>query len=82
LKPDPNHPITDVNATFAATTPDKTWKLIEALRRAGVYFDVTVNGPKDDPGEQDYDIFWFRKEDDQQMIGRIIQEAVGDVQKS
>ena len=38
--------------------------------------DVTVNGPKDDLIDQDYDIFWFRKEDDQEFIGRIVKEAI------
>ncbi len=49
---------------------------MEALRKAGIYFDVTVNGPKDDPKEQAWDIFWFRKKDDQALIGRILREAL------
>lgn len=72
LQPDLNHPITDLDATFAATAPKDTYRLMEALRHAGIYFDVTVNGPKDNPDEQSYDIFWFRKEDDQDLIASII----------
>ncbi len=72
IQPDPNHPLTDPDATFAATPPQDTYKLMEALRQAGFYFDGTVNGPKDDPTEQAYDIFWFRKEDDQERLAQII----------
>ena len=76
MTPDPHHPITDLDAGFAATVPENTSGLVEILRRAGIYFDVTINGPKDDPDEQAYDIFWFRKEDDMDMIGRIIQDTI------
>ena len=78
MKPDPHHPLTDVDATFTATLPKDTYRVMEALRKAQVYFDVTINGPKDDPQSQSYDIFWFRKEDDQAMLGRIVKEALGE----
>ena len=76
MTPDPNHPVTDVEAAFTATAPENTYAVMEALRKAGIYFDVTVNGPKDDPNEQAWDIFWFRKEDDHALIGRIVREAL------
>lgn len=76
MKPDPNHPITDLDSKFTAVHPDETCKVIEALRLADVYFDVTVNGPKDDPDDQGYDIFWFQKEDDMEMIGNILKATV------
>ena len=76
MTPIPNHPITDLDARFTATIPENTAPLIEALRHAGVYFDVTINGPKDSPEEQAYDIFWFRKEDDMDFIGQIIRDTI------
>jgi hypothetical protein len=76
MKPDPNHPATDMDATFTATAPENTYAVMEALRKAGINFDVTVNGPKDDPNEQAFDIFWFNKEDDQALISRIVREAL------
>jgi hypothetical protein len=48
---------------------------MEALRQAGIYFDVSVNSHKEDPSSQDYDWFFFRKEDDQDMIGSIIRKT-------
>lgn len=72
MTPDPQHPITDIDARFTAVHPSETHAVIEALRRAGVYFDVTVNGPKDDTESQSYDIFWFKKEDDMEKIGAIL----------
>ena len=72
MTPDPQHPITDLDAHFSPVHPDETPVVIEALRKAGVYFDVTVNGPKDDPDSQSYDIFWFKKEDDMEAIGAIL----------
>jgi hypothetical protein len=77
IRPDPNHPSTDLDATFAATLPKDTYRLMEALRKAGVYFDVTVNGPKDDPEPARYDIFWFRNGDDQEIIARVLSETIG-----
>jgi hypothetical protein len=74
--PDLHHPITDLDARFAATTPEDTYTLMEALRKAGINFDVTINGPKDDPNEQDYDIFWFRKQDDQERIASILRATI------
>jgi len=65
-----------LDATFAAPTPENTYKLMEAQRQAGVYFDVTINGPKDDPANQDYDIFWFRKEDDQELLCSILRATI------
>ena len=76
MNPDPNHPITDMDAPFSAVHPDETHAVIEALRKAGIYFDVTVNGPKDDPDSQRYDIFWFQKEDDMGKIGSILKATV------
>ena len=76
MKPNANHPITDVDARFSAVHPDETHKVIEALRKAGVYFDVTVNGPKDDPDSQSYDIFWFQKQDDMERISVILKTTV------
>ncbi len=76
MTPDPHHPITDVDATFSAISPEHTFRLMEALRKEGVYFDVTVNGPKDDPSSPSYDIFWFRKEDDQERLGAIIRATI------
>ena len=74
--PDQHHPLTNVDATFTATEPKDTNRLIEALRQQGVYFDITINGPQDDPLLPRYDIFWFRKEDDQAWIGKIIKETL------
>ncbi len=65
-----------MDARFSAIHPDETHAVIEALRKAGVYFDVTVNGPKDDPHSQSYDIFWFQKEDDIEKIGKILKATV------
>ena len=83
IEPDFHHPITDLDATFAATAPEHTYKLMEAFRHAGINFDVTVNGPKDDPCAQSYDIFWFRKEDDQERIASILRATIpGDAPTS
>jgi len=82
MTPDRNHPITDLDATFTATEPKDTYRVMQALREAGVNFDVTVNGPKDDPKDRDYDIFWFRKEDDQECIRRIVREALSGKEQS
>jgi hypothetical protein len=76
MKPDPHHPITDLDATFSPISTKHTHRVMEALRREGVYFDVTVNGPKEDPASESYDIFWFQKEDDQGKIGAIIRSAI------
>ena len=76
MTPDPNHPITDLDATFTTTKPEDTYRVMQALRGAGVTFDVTVNGPKDDPTDQDYDILWFRRNEDQDFIGRVVREAL------
>ncbi len=73
--PELSRPSDDVDSTFAATTPDDTPRLMEALRQAGIYFDVSVNSHKEDPSSQDYDWFFFRKEDDQDMIGSIIRKT-------
>ena len=72
MTPDPNHPITDLDAHFSPVHPSETPAVLEALRKAGVYFDVTVNGPKDDPESQSCDIFWFQKDDDMEKIGAIL----------
>ena len=42
----------DLDATFSAVSPQHTHRVMEALRQAGVEFDVTVNGPKDDPSAE------------------------------
>jgi len=76
MKPDPNHPATDMEARFSAVHPSETHLIIEALRKNGVYFDVTVNGPKDDSNSQSYDIFWFKKDDNMEKIGAILKAAV------
>jgi hypothetical protein len=76
MKPAPNHPITDLDARFSAVHPDETYQVMEALRAAGIYFDVTVNGPKDEPEAQSYDIFWFQKEDDMKRIGEVLKATV------
>lgn len=76
--PDPKHPITNLNATFSAIAPRDTNRVMEALRQAGVYFDLTINGPKDDPSEESYDIFWFQPEDDQAQIQKVIRKVLGD----
>jgi hypothetical protein len=76
MTPDRKHPLTDLDATFAATLPKDTYRLMEALRQAGIYFDFTVNGPKEDPDSPRYDIFWFKKEDDQELIGCILREII------
>jgi hypothetical protein len=77
MTPDSKHPITNLDATFSAISPQDTYRVMEALRLAGVYFDVTINGPKDDPSSKSYDIFWFRLEDDQQRIAGIVRQAAG-----
>jgi hypothetical protein len=76
VKPDPHHPITDLDATFSPIPVQHTQHVMDALRKAGVYFDVTVNGPKEDPQSPSHDIFWFQKEDDQQKIGDIIRSEL------
>ena len=76
MKPDPRHPITDSDATFSSIPIQHTQRVMAALRMAGVHFDVTVNGPKEDPKSPSHDIFWFQKEDDQQKIGNIIRSAL------
>jgi hypothetical protein len=76
MTPDPYHPVTDVDAPFSAISPEHTCRLMEALREKGFYFAVTVNGPKDDPSWPSYDIFWFRKEDDQEKLGAIIRATI------
>ena len=76
MTPDSHHPITDLDATFSEISPEHTCRLIEVLRKEGVYFDVTVNGPKDDPSLPSYDIFWFRKEDDQERLAAIMRSTI------
>jgi hypothetical protein len=75
------HPITDLDATFSAIHPRNTQRVMEALRQAGVYFGVTVNGPKDSPISESYDIFWFRPQTDQDHIGSIIRQTLSSSQK-
>ena len=81
MTPDPNHPVTDIGASFSAVHPRDTHRVMEALRQADIYFDVTINGPKDDPNSQGHDIFWFRPDDDQEHIGSIVRQASSGVQK-
>ena len=81
MNPDPNHPITDLDSTFSAISVQHTHRVMEVLRQAGVEFDVTVNGPRDDPNSESCDIFWFRPEADQQHIGRVISQALSGDQK-
>jgi hypothetical protein len=71
-----HRPITDLDARFVATLPIHTHNLMEALRQAEIYFDVTVNGPKDDTKDQSYDIFWFRKDDDMEKITSILRATI------
>jgi len=72
MKPDSQHPISDLDARFTAVHPNDTSTVIEALRKAGVYFDVTINGPKDTIDSQSYDVFWFKNDDDMATIGAIL----------
>jgi len=37
---------------------------------------VTINGPKDELERESYDIFWFQKEDDMEIIGNALKSAV------
>ena len=76
MTPDPNHPITDLDARFAAAIPGNTVRLVEALHLARLFLDVTINGPKDSPEEQAYDIFWFQKDDDMGVIGQILRDTI------
>ncbi len=76
IEPDLRHPMKDLDTTFAATTPENTFKLMEAFRQAGVNFDVTINSPKDDSSEPDYDIFWFRKGDNQERLAAILRATL------
>ena len=39
MTPDPKHPITDVDARFSTVHRSETHAVIEALRKAGVYFE-------------------------------------------
>ena len=76
MKPDRNHPITNLDATFSAVHPRDTHRVMEALRQAGIYFEITINGPKDNSNSQIYDIFWFRPEDDHQRVASILRETL------
>ncbi len=76
MTPDPDHPNTDEDATFSAIPPKHTHRVIDALRKQRIYFDVTINGPKEDPRAESYDIFWFQKEDDQDKIKAILRASI------
>lgn len=82
MTPSANHPITDMDAKFSAVDPKHTHRVMEALRQAGIEFDVTVNGPKDDPAQKSCDIFWFRPEADHQRIGDILCQVTSDASKA
>lgn len=72
MDPDLKHSATGLDAAFSAINPRHTPRVMEALRQAGVNFDVTVNGPKNSPVSEGYDIFWFHPKADQDHIGNII----------
>ncbi|MDQ8205730.1 hypothetical protein [Pelagicoccus sp. SDUM812003] len=69
-------PISDLDSTFSVISPTDTPKVMEALRKEGIEFDVTVNTPKEDPNDEEIDIFWFRKEANQDKIGEVIRKVL------
>ncbi len=69
-------PLSDVDSYFAAIEIEDTPKVMEALRRAGVQFDVSIN-PNPEPDEANCDVVWFWKQADHAFIQRTIDAATG-----
>ena len=69
-------PLSDVDSYFAAIDIADTPTVMEALRRAGVQFDVSVN-PNPGEGEAPCDVFWFWKQADHAGIQKAIKDATG-----
>ena len=68
-------PLSDPDSHFAAIDVDDTPRVMAALRKAGVQFDVSVN-PKLEPGEALCDVFWFWKQADHASIQKVIKDAL------
>jgi hypothetical protein len=67
-------PLSDLDSYFAAIDIEDTPRVMEALRRAGVQFDVSVN-PNPGEGEAPCDVFWFWKQADHRGIQKVIKDA-------
>ncbi len=68
-------PHSDPDSCFAAVDVEDTARVMEALRRAGVQFDVSVN-PNPGEGEAICDVIWLWKQADLAGIQRIIKDAL------
>jgi len=70
-------PLSDPDSRFAAVNVEDTARVMEALRRAGVQFDVSVNA---NPGEGEAlcDVIWLWKQADLAGIQRIIKDALAN----
>ena len=69
-------PLSDVDSCFAAIDIEDTPHVMEALRLAGVQFDVSVN-PNPEEGEALCDVLWFWKKADHAAIQKAIKDATG-----
>ena len=69
-------PLSDVDSYFAAIDIEDTPHVIEALRRAGVQFDVSIN-PNPEEDEANCDVFWFWRQADHASIQKAIENASG-----
>jgi hypothetical protein len=49
---------------------------MDTLRAAGIYFEVIINAPEDDPGKDKMDIYRFRNEQDMELINSLIWTAL------
>lgn len=67
-------PLSDPDSCFTAIDVEDTARVMEALRGAGVQFDVSVN-PHPAEGEAICDVIWFWKQADLSRIQQVIKEA-------
>ena len=67
-------PVSNPDSFFAPVEVENSPRVMEALRRAGVQFSVSVD-PNPEPGEAPCDVFWFYPGADHQAIQTVIKEA-------
>ena len=68
-------PLSDPDSYFVAIDVEDTPRVMDALRRAGMQFDVSVN-PHPEDGEALCDVIWFWKQADHASIQCIIKDAL------
>lgn len=77
-----HHPINDFDSSFVSSRPEHTARLMEAFRQTGICFDITINGPKDHPDEENFDVFWFHRDADKDLLNSVIREIYSEETES